>query len=104
MLLKDRDRSLDVVKRGLALDLHCKVGAIRQPVDHGVDAAIQHRQEDVEAPTRLCDEARPDEKLGRLSNGNLAAMRPVGTEDGHRPLDHNPSSRSPLPSSTFCST
>jgi hypothetical protein len=49
----------------------------------------------------LCDEARPDEKLGRLSNGNLAAMRPVSIEVGHRRRYDNPSSRLPFPISTF---
>jgi hypothetical protein len=47
VILVYRDRSLDTVKRGYALDLDRDICAVAEPVDQPVDAAIEHRQEDV---------------------------------------------------------
>lgn len=57
-----------------------EIRAVIEPVNHRVDSAVEQRQEDVQSAARLRDQARPNEELGRLSDGVLASMRPVGVE------------------------
>jgi hypothetical protein len=84
MILINSDWSLNSVQDGLSFDLHRKVRAVLKPVNHSVDATVEHWQEDVQAPAGLRDEFRPDEELACLSDRILAAVGPDGIEVGHR--------------------
>src|SRR5712691_149704 len=97
MVLVNGDRKLHVVQNRLGLDLYRNKGAVLEPMDHRVDATIEHGQEDMEAPAGLCDQVRPNQKLAGLTDGVLAARGPTGIEVRY----DDPSSRLPLPISTF---
>src|SRR5712691_4264469 len=101
MVLVNGDRKLHVVQNRLGFDLHRNKGAVLEPVDHSVDATIEHRQKDMEVPAGLCDQVRPNQKLACLTDGVLATVRPAGVQLAHRIDYERPSSRWPLPSSTF---
>jgi putative phosphoesterase len=83
VLLVNRDHSLGAGQVRLRLDLQCQVGAIVEPVNYRIEAAVEFRKEDMEAASRLCDERRPDQELARLADGILTAVGPAGLEVGH---------------------
>src|SRR5712691_45378 len=101
MFLVNGDRKLHVVQNRLGLDLHRNKGAVLEPMDHRVDATIEHGQKDMEAPAGLCDQVRPNQKLACLTDCVLATERPAGVQLAHSVDYDRPSSRWPLPSSTF---
>lgn len=78
VFLVDVNRCLEAVKSSLGLDLQCEIGAIAEPMNHGVDPAVEQRQEDVQAAARLGDQWRPYQELGCLPDGVLTAVRPAG--------------------------